>query len=82
MSEERASFTRMDQSTNAEWMTIGRATIDLQPLVDKGKKVDPPESHLNKSLRDEWKCVTLWDVSDLALAFLEGKIAEAKAQFS
>jgi predicted HD phosphohydrolase len=33
MSEERASFTRMDQSTNAEWMTIGRATIDLQPLV-------------------------------------------------
>jgi predicted HD phosphohydrolase len=33
MSEDRASFTRMDQSTSAEWMTIGRATVELQPGV-------------------------------------------------
>jgi len=33
MSEERASFTRMDQSTNGEWMTMGRATLDLQTGV-------------------------------------------------
>jgi predicted HD phosphohydrolase len=33
MSEDRASFTRMDQSTSAEWMTIGRATVGLQPAV-------------------------------------------------
>jgi predicted HD phosphohydrolase len=33
MPNERASFTRMDQSTNADWMTIGRATVELQPRV-------------------------------------------------
>jgi predicted HD phosphohydrolase len=33
MAEERASFTRMDESTQDEWMKIGRATIDLQPGV-------------------------------------------------
>ena len=30
---ERASFTRMDRSTQAEWYTIGRATIEVQPSV-------------------------------------------------
>src|SRR6185437_4228693 len=33
MSEERASFTRMDQSTGDEWMKIARATVELQPTV-------------------------------------------------
>jgi predicted HD phosphohydrolase len=33
MSEDRASFTRMDRSTKEEWMKIGRATLDLQPTV-------------------------------------------------
>ena len=33
MSEERASFTRMDQSNNDEWMKIARATVELQPTV-------------------------------------------------
>src|SRR5580693_8837102 len=33
MSSDRAAFTRMDQSTREDWMKIGRATIDLQPLV-------------------------------------------------
>jgi len=33
MSENRASFTRMDRSTKEEWMQIGRATLDLQPTV-------------------------------------------------
>jgi predicted HD phosphohydrolase len=31
--EEFATFTRMDQSTRDEWMTIGRATIQLQDQV-------------------------------------------------
>ena len=31
--EDRASFTRMDRSTNEEWMKIGRATLELQPGV-------------------------------------------------
>ncbi len=29
----RASFTSMDRSTNAEWLQIGRATLELQPTV-------------------------------------------------
>jgi predicted HD phosphohydrolase len=33
MSQDRASFTRMDRSTKEEWMKIGRATLDLQPTV-------------------------------------------------
>ncbi len=33
MPEDRASFTRMDQSTSDQWMTIGRATLELQPGV-------------------------------------------------
>jgi predicted HD phosphohydrolase len=32
-SDDRASFTRMDKSTNEEWMKIGRATLELQPTV-------------------------------------------------
>jgi predicted HD phosphohydrolase len=33
MSQDRASFTRMDRSTREEWMKIGQATLDLQPTV-------------------------------------------------
>jgi predicted HD phosphohydrolase len=29
----RTSFTRMDRSTRAEWLQIGRATLELQPTV-------------------------------------------------
>jgi predicted HD phosphohydrolase len=32
---ERAQFTRMDVSSRDEWMTIGRATVQLQPEVPK-----------------------------------------------
>lgn len=31
--EVRASFTRMDESTNDDWMKIGQATVGLQPGV-------------------------------------------------
>ncbi|MFT3924669.1 MAG: HD domain-containing protein [Myxococcales bacterium] len=30
---ERAQFRRMDESSRAEWMLIGRATVELQPEV-------------------------------------------------
>jgi predicted HD phosphohydrolase len=33
MSQNRSAFTRMDQSTGEDWMTIGRATVELQPNV-------------------------------------------------
>ncbi|MFM2417369.1 MAG: hypothetical protein RL385_2092, partial [Pseudomonadota bacterium] len=29
----RTDFTRMDQSSREQWMTIGRATMDLQAEV-------------------------------------------------
>lgn len=33
MAQDHASFTRMDESTNADWMKIGHATLELQPGV-------------------------------------------------
>jgi predicted HD phosphohydrolase len=33
MSEDRTAFTRMDESTRDDWMTIAKATVGLQPTV-------------------------------------------------
>ncbi len=33
MTEERASFTRMDVSNGEDWMKIARATLEIQPSV-------------------------------------------------
>ncbi len=54
------------------------------PLWIKGstKMVDPPEYHFGKSLKHEPNCKQLWDVTDLALNYLEGMIVEAQKYFT
>jgi hypothetical protein len=56
-------------------------TFRLMPLSDKKQMLEPPERHSQKSLREDWGCKNLFDVTDLAIAFLEAKISEATAQF-
>ena len=50
MSEERASFTRMDRSSNDEWMKIGRATLELQPTVAERDAL----KRLTDAMADHW----------------------------
>lgn len=51
----------------------------LPPWI-KGSKVmvDPPEYHFGKSLKSDLNCNQLWDITDLALNYLEGMITEAE----
>jgi len=55
----------------------------LPPWI-KGSKVmvDPPEYHFGKSLKSDLKCNQLWDITDLALNYLERMITEAKKYFT
>lgn len=79
-----AGIVTVPVSGNGPSISVGhQSSWFIQPLrvTSGGKTADPPEQHCGKSLKDDLRCQTWFDVLDIAMASMEQIIAEAETHF-